>query len=364
MEFIKLIFKGIVLGVANVIPGVSGGTMAVVFNVYDKIIELISPDLKKILRAWKFWLPLAIGMGIGIIVFSKIITILLDRYQIPTTYFFIGLILGSIPLIVRKMKNQGKSQEINEDKEESQNVAEKESASPLLQETERTKKNQAKKSKVLIKFAFLVGLMMVLSMKFFGGDVDARKAEEKSKAMGQGTESILQTPANSAAVEKPNPTKESGENLLNLQMEVAPALDQAKSPATKPVEKIDPLKILLLLIAGAAAAVAMIIPGISGSFLLLALGMYGTIMAAISRLDVIFLIPFAIGVVLGLIFGAALVRFLMKKIPSHTYACILGLVVGSVVVIFPGFGTAAVMLVSTATLALGFFAAYLSSRNE
>ena len=105
MEFIKLIFKGIALGVANVIPGVSGGTMAVVFNVYDRIIDLISPDLKKIFRAWKFWLPLAIGMCVGVLGFSKVITILLEKYQIPTTYFFIGLILGSIPLILRKMKS-------------------------------------------------------------------------------------------------------------------------------------------------------------------------------------------------------------------------------------------------------------------
>ena len=111
MEFLKLILKGIVLGVANVIPGVSGGTMAVVFNLYDRIIDLISPDLKKIFRSWKFWLPLAAGMGIGIIVFSKVITALLGRHPIPTTYFFIGLILGSIPLIVRKMRTEGKSGE-------------------------------------------------------------------------------------------------------------------------------------------------------------------------------------------------------------------------------------------------------------
>ena len=89
-QIVKLVLKGIVLGIANVIPGVSGGTMAVVFNVYDKIIELITPDVRKILAAWKFWLPLAIGMAAGILAFSKIITELLSRFPIPTTYFFIS----------------------------------------------------------------------------------------------------------------------------------------------------------------------------------------------------------------------------------------------------------------------------------
>lgn len=364
MEFLKLILKGIVLGVANVIPGVSGGTMAVVFNVYDRIIDLISPDLKKIFRSWKFWLPLAAGMGIGIIVFSKVITALLGRHPIPTTYFFIGLILGSIPLIVRKMRTEGKSGKTKEDEEEQRNEKERESGSPRLQESDREKRNHERKGRVLLKLAFLVGLMMVLSMKFFGGDVDARKAEEKRKALDQGTVSLVQAKTAPNAQDKANPDAQSGENSLERQTWVAPAQSESQPEASAPGEKLDIAKAALLLVAGAAAAVAMIIPGISGSFLLLALGMYGSVMAAISRLDILFLIPFALGVLLGLVFGAALVRFLMKKIPSHTYACILGLVVGSVAVIFPGFGTAAVMLVSAATLALGFFAAYLSSRNE
>ena len=87
MELIKLILKGVVLGVANVIPGVSGGTMAVVFNVYDRIIDLISPDLKKIFREWKFWLPLGIGMVAGILIFSRIIIYLLGRFHLPVTWF-------------------------------------------------------------------------------------------------------------------------------------------------------------------------------------------------------------------------------------------------------------------------------------
>lgn len=281
MEILKLILKGIVLGVANVIPGVSGGTMAVVFNVYDKIIELICPNVKKILKAWKFWLPLGIGMGIGVIGFSKIITKLLENFPIPTTFFFIGLILGSIPLIFRKMKSNLDS------------------------------KIEAKKI-IFLVLSFLIGLFLVLSMIIFGSsDIDSAK---------------------------------------NAAMALSTSLDVKTA--------------ILLFIAGVAAAVAMIIPGISGSFLLLALGMYGTIMASISRLDVIFLLPFAFGVGVGLILGAGLVRFLMAKIPAYTYSSILGLIVGSVFVIFPGFCLGLTMIISVATAILGFFCAFISSKNE
>ncbi|MBQ1197591.1 MAG: DUF368 domain-containing protein, partial [Spirochaetaceae bacterium] len=69
IEVVKLFFIGIILGVANVIPGVSGGTLAVVFNVYDRLINVISLNVKKIISEWKFLLPLALGMGAGIIGF-------------------------------------------------------------------------------------------------------------------------------------------------------------------------------------------------------------------------------------------------------------------------------------------------------
>lgn len=285
MEILKLILKGIVLGVANVIPGVSGGTMAVVFNVYDKIIELICPNVKKIIKAWKFWLPLGIGMGIGVIGFSKIITKLLENFPIPTTFFFVGLILGSIPLIFRKMKSNLDS------------------------------KIEVKKIAFIV-LSFLIGLFLVLSMIIFGSsDIDSAKNAAKTSAMALSTSLDIKTA-------------------------------------------------ILLFIAGVAAAVAMIIPGISGSFLLLALGMYGTIMASISHLDVIFLLPFAFGVVVGLILGAGLVRFLMAKIPAYTYSAILGLIVGSVFVIFPGFCTGLTMIISVATAIIGFFCAFISSKNE
>ena len=78
---------------------------------------------------------------------------------------------------------------------------------------------------------------------------------------------------------------------------------------------------------------------------------------------------FALGVMAGLIFGAALVRLLMAKAPSHTYSLILGLVAGSVLLLFVGVtkdfaGGVALVLFSVLTLAAGFAAAFFSSRSE
>ena len=113
MDFIRLIVIGVILGVANVIPGVSGGTLAVVFNIYDRLISVITLNVKKILSEWKFILPLVIGMGLGIILFSKAITFLFENYPVQTNWFFIGIILGSIPMIVKRLLAAGKTSSSN-----------------------------------------------------------------------------------------------------------------------------------------------------------------------------------------------------------------------------------------------------------
>ena len=102
MKILKLILAGIVIGVANVIPGVSGGTMAVVFGIYDELIGVISFNIKQIFSKWRFWVPLAVGMGIGVIAFSKIVTFLFENFPVQTQYFFAGIVLGSIPLILKR----------------------------------------------------------------------------------------------------------------------------------------------------------------------------------------------------------------------------------------------------------------------
>ena len=101
----RLFGIGIILGIANVIPGVSGGTMAVVFGVYDRLIAVITPQIKKILAAWKFWLPLGVGLVAGILLFARFFTWAFEHYPAPVRCFFTGIILGSLPLIFFKARS-------------------------------------------------------------------------------------------------------------------------------------------------------------------------------------------------------------------------------------------------------------------
>lgn len=279
MDFIKLIVIGVILGVANVIPGVSGGTLAVVFNIYDRLISVITLNVKKIFSEWKFILPLVVGMGLGIILFSKAITFLFEHYPVQTNWFFIGIILGSIPMIIKRLL-----------------VASKNSA------------HEAEKKAVPVS-AIVCGVVALGIM-------------------------AIMTYANVA---------ESG---APIQTELTPVL------AVK------------LFIGLACATIAMIIPGISGSFLMLVVGIYSTIIAAISDFNIPLLIPAVIGGAVGLLGGAKLVRFLMAKVPAQTYGAIMGLVLGSILVIFPGFGGFATLATSLLAAAVGFVVSFFAGREK
>ena len=102
------IVYGIVFGVANVIPGVSGGTMMVVFGVYDKMVDVLTLKLSAIKKNIKFIIFFGIGAAVGVLGFSFVITWLFDNFPVATNMFFMGLIIGSIPLIYRNMTVGGR----------------------------------------------------------------------------------------------------------------------------------------------------------------------------------------------------------------------------------------------------------------
>ena len=111
---LKLFFKGIVIGVANIMPGVSGGTLAVILGVYDKLTEAIgnflTVPLKKKIEYLKFLGIIGIGAGIGIGLFAKIIEFCFTNYPKSTAGFFSLLIIPSIPYIVKgEDKSNGKN---------------------------------------------------------------------------------------------------------------------------------------------------------------------------------------------------------------------------------------------------------------
>lgn len=95
-------------------------------------------------------------------------------------------------------------------------------------------------------------------------------------------------------------------------------------------------RIILIVIAGIIIAVALILPGISTSYLLLALGVYNETLTAIKEVDIGFLLPLVIGVILGVLLTTKLLEYLMKHRPNATYITIFGFIVGSMGGIYPG----------------------------
>ena len=106
-DFILNILRGMVVGLANVIPGVSGGTMMVSMGIYDRLILVLTHFIKKFKEALMLVIPLGIGMVLAIAIFSKVLSeVLFPKYPLQTNLFFIGLILGGLPVIYKKVKGK------------------------------------------------------------------------------------------------------------------------------------------------------------------------------------------------------------------------------------------------------------------
>ena len=246
IEYLRYFLCGLVFGVANVIPGVSGGTMLVVFGVFDRLTEAIS-GIKKIFSNIAFLITFALGAGGGILLSAKVIGSMFETYAIQTNMFFIGLILGGIPLIIKLGTSE-------------------------------------KKIKPLCIVPFIISMAIVVGL---------------------------------TVLEKLDIFTMTAENITGF----------------------DAVFSLKMIGCAAIAAVTMIIPGISGSFMMMLLGVYETIIGALNDMNFYVIIPFAIGAVIGIIFGAKLISILIKKNKLMVYSAIMGMVVGSVYAILPdGFG--------------------------
>ena len=116
MNILRTLAIGIIIGMANVIPGVSGSTIAVVFGIYDKFINAITLNVKKLLHNKRFVLPIVAGMASGVLIFSKIITVLYERFPVQTNFFFTGLIIGSIPMLAALATKTKKGTKIEKSK--------------------------------------------------------------------------------------------------------------------------------------------------------------------------------------------------------------------------------------------------------
>lgn len=256
MGTLFLIIKGLLMGIANIIPGVSGGTMAVSLGIYDELILSITTWRKSWRRSLRFLIPLFIGVGLGIVGFSYAIEHLLAHYTLPTALAFIGLIAGGLPALFGAF-GQG-----------------------LRREHKRLSGWHA--LYFVIFFALVVGLSFI---------------------------------------------KETGSGLTTL----------SATPGT----------IITLVLIGIIAAATMIVPGVSGSLILMIMGYYYRILALITAFfralrqgdfaamlsGLKLLVPFGIGVILGIILVSKLIAFLFERYTTYTYAGILGLILASPIAI-------------------------------
>lgn len=275
MNMFKNIIKGMMIGIANIMPGVSGGTLAVSMGIYDKLIHCITHILSEFKESMKFLLPIFAGAGIALVALTFVIEALFQYYPIPTNLLFIGLIVGGLPPVVTKVKSH------------------KLSFGHILAG--------------LLFFALVVGMAMM-------GD--------------------------------------NGNRQVTLNLGIVPMIK--------------------LVLVGIIAAVTMIIPGVSGSMVLLILGYYEPIIqqitafcTAVITLDmagilhgIAILLPFGIGVLIGILGIAKIIEIIFEKYPVYAYCAIIGLIAASPIAIlvcsnFAGFSVS-VLLISIVTFAAGF----------
>lgn len=271
MEMIKNVVKGIVIGLANIIPGVSGGTLAVSMGIYDKLIHSLTHLFKEFKKSILFLLPVFLGAGIAIGGLSFVIPVLFEKFPFQTNLFFIGLILGGIPAIWKKVKG--------------------------------------KKVNIGHILSFILFFALVAGMAAFGG------AEGKAADMSL--------------------------NVWNV---------------------------IKFFAVGVIASATMVIPGVSGSMVLLLLGYYNpiittikTFLTALAAFDVPvllqccgILIPFGIGVIVGIFAIAKLIEILLEKFPNYVYWAILGLILASPIAIILAGSMGVLTVVSGLTGAVTF----------
>ena len=106
MKWFLDVLRGMVIGLANVIPGVSGGTMMVSMGIYDKLIWSINHLFKKFRECLKILLPYGVGMVLAILLGAVGLKVAFAKFPLPTNALFIGLILGSLPFILKEMKGE------------------------------------------------------------------------------------------------------------------------------------------------------------------------------------------------------------------------------------------------------------------
>lgn len=284
MKLLINILKGVVIGVANAIPGVSGGTMMVSMGIYDEIIGCVTHLFSQLKKSILTLLPYGIGMLLGIVGLSYGIKFLLTNYALQTSMAFVGLILGGLPILYGHVRG--------------------------------------KKLGVSHGLIFVAFFALIIVMQLLG---------------------------------------EGGGNEADLTFGLWTCIK--------------------LFFVGIIAAATMVVPGVSGSMMLMLMGYYypviNTITMAVDGLRnrnmgqlleaAGVIVPMGIGIVIGIFGIAKLIEYLLKNYEGHTYCAILGLVVASPIAILMGIAMPAisvsVILGSMVSFGAGLLVAYFSRKR-
>lgn len=108
--FITTYLKGIVVGLGAITPGLSGSVLLVIFGLYHKALDSISTIFKNLKKNLAFLIPLALGIGSGMLLFSKIAQYFLGNFEMQTRYAFLGLVVGTIPLFIREVTKEKRAE--------------------------------------------------------------------------------------------------------------------------------------------------------------------------------------------------------------------------------------------------------------
>lgn len=370
------ILHGAVFGVANVIPGVSGGTMLVAFGCYDRVCGALALDFKEIKKNIRYLIFFAIGAAFGIVGFSNVITLLFEKFPTETYMFFIGLILGSIPLIVRNATVREKFRPIcavpfiialglviglavleNNSADPAPVTVTETDTSCVYEVTFTNNSNQTIDEWWIEPEWDRENADGVMQWETASENVDlVKKHGFTDKLFGKAGDDII---VPSAPADSDEARLKPGESFTFSFLATSPFILTPKYSYT-----VTPLFIVTIVLASFAAAVAMIIPGVSGSFIMVLLGTYSTVISAVKEFNFSVIIPTAIGVLLGLVFGAKLIRLLLKKYRLLVFSAILGMCVGSLYAILPeGFGFNTDTLIGVFALAIGGAISFIVGKN-
>lgn len=257
MNYLKNFLKGVATGVATLVPGVSGGTMAIILGIYDNLIHAVSTFFENWKKNLTYLAVVGLGGVLGFLLFSRLLENAINNYPYVMQFLFMGVITGGLPVLYRKSETSGRG-----------NL----------------------KDYIFAAIGFAIVLLL------------------------------------------------SGE----------------PSEVSNMTANYGFLSMVLLFITGIIFAIALVLPGISGSFMLLVLGLYPTFLNAVNTLNIPFLIPLGLGVAAGTFGTVKIIEKFLQKYPEKTYKMILGFVAGSLVQVFPGMPAGSQLIASIAAFITGF----------